>query len=558
MKRYFWLFAVVILSIPSFITLLRPGMHNIQDDMQYFRIYEMNKCFDDVQIPCRWVPDMGFGFGYPLYIYYSPGPYYVGVLLHNLGLQYIDVVKLLFVSGFLVSGIAMYFLMKTLLSNNMVAFVSSMVYVYAPVRAVQVYVRGSLGEFLSMAIFPLLFLFTYRLVKNIGKYNILWLALAVCCQLLTHNLMSLAFFPILGFWTLLIMFLEKNYKATIKILWGFGLGFGMSAFFVVPIIFERSYVHLDSMVGGYFDYRAHFVNLYQLFISNHWGYGSSRLGPGDDLSMSVGQVSWILALVAVMFAIKKYRRDLSKSLVVLLLAGISLFIIFLSHERSAFIWEKFRILVMFQFPWRFLVISTFLLSILSGYFVSYLNDRIRFLLVLVVVGSLFVLYGSFFRPQRWLSVGDKELLSGSEFLKQQTASIFDYLPVSAVLPPNYKAPDYPEVISGKIDIGNYEKGSNYQRGLFDVKSDEAKVRLPLFDFPGMVVTDNKEPVYFDHSDCSNQDYCFGQISFTLKNGNHYVEVKLKSTRVRLVGDLLTLISFLGLLYCLIFKRSLLK
>ena len=29
------------------------------DDVQVIRLYEMNKCFTDHQLPCRWVPDLG-------------------------------------------------------------------------------------------------------------------------------------------------------------------------------------------------------------------------------------------------------------------------------------------------------------------------------------------------------------------------------------------------------------------------------------------------------------------------------------------------------------------
>ena len=57
MKSGIWLLVTLLLTIPAFLALLRPGIHNIQDNMQYFRIYEMDKCLADGQIPCRWVPD---------------------------------------------------------------------------------------------------------------------------------------------------------------------------------------------------------------------------------------------------------------------------------------------------------------------------------------------------------------------------------------------------------------------------------------------------------------------------------------------------------------------
>ena len=42
------------------------------DDVQIIRLYEINKCIIDHQIPCRWVPDLGGLYGYPIFNYYAP------------------------------------------------------------------------------------------------------------------------------------------------------------------------------------------------------------------------------------------------------------------------------------------------------------------------------------------------------------------------------------------------------------------------------------------------------------------------------------------------------
>ena len=51
------------------------------DDVEMIRLYEMDQCFKDHQIPCRWVPDLGGIYGYPLFNYYAPLPYYFGELI---------------------------------------------------------------------------------------------------------------------------------------------------------------------------------------------------------------------------------------------------------------------------------------------------------------------------------------------------------------------------------------------------------------------------------------------------------------------------------------------
>ena len=85
-----WYVLIVIFTIPTVWNLLKPGFFPMQDDLQAFRVQQMDKCLDDFQIPCRWVPDAGYRYGYPQFNYYPPFPYYVGVILHRVGFQYID------------------------------------------------------------------------------------------------------------------------------------------------------------------------------------------------------------------------------------------------------------------------------------------------------------------------------------------------------------------------------------------------------------------------------------------------------------------------------------
>ncbi|MCX6705300.1 MAG: hypothetical protein NT162_03115 [Candidatus Woesebacteria bacterium] len=88
-KRLIPIFVLIMLIFPTFSKLLQPGFFSMQDDLQAFRVYEMDKCFDDFQIPCRWVPDAGYQYGYPQFNFYPPLPYYLGAGLHRIGFQYI-------------------------------------------------------------------------------------------------------------------------------------------------------------------------------------------------------------------------------------------------------------------------------------------------------------------------------------------------------------------------------------------------------------------------------------------------------------------------------------
>lgn len=537
---------LLILIIPSFFSLIRPGFFWMQDDLQAFRIQQMDKCFADFQIPCRWVPDPGYQYGYPQFNYYPPSVYYLGEIFHLTGMQFIDAVKILFILGFILSALTCFIFLKSLF-GEWPAFVGAFLYTYTPYKAVDVYVRGALSEFWAFVFFPLIFWSIYMLIKTDKWKYFIWMGLSIGLLLITHSLMSMIFLPIAGVWALLWIILEKRWQIMFKIAGGFILGFILAGFFVLPIAFEKQYSHSESMLGGYFDYRQHFVDIQQLFISNHWGYGSSYLGPGDDLSLSVGQIQFFLSIVAVILSIVFFKKNKKNSIMVFVLFLTNLGVLFLTHQKSSFIWDKISLLVWLQFPWRILADNVFILSILTAaavYLIPYKKYLIYIIGGIIIVTCIF--YGSFFKPLRWLDISDKEKFSGELWEKQLTISIFDYLPIYAKLPPITKAPEFPEIMSGKANFVYYKKGSNYQIGEIEVL-EKVNIRLPLFDFPGMKVFDNNKVISHNHSDCRKQEFCLGLISFDLERGNHTIKAVLTNTWIRTIGNYLTVLGALILL-----------
>jgi len=541
-KKIVWFVVLLALLLPVYFRLIRPGFFFMQDDLQAFRIQQVDKCFMDGQFPCRWVPDAGYGYGYPQFIYYPPLAYYLGEGLHLMGFQFIDAVKALFVIGYILSAWGMFLLVSKVVKNRWSGLVSAILYTYVPYKAVEVYVRGAMSEFWSLVWFPFLFLFSHELIKERKLKSFISLSLAVGFQFLTHTLMSMIFFPVLGLWVVFWLIVEKR-KIRDYLTVGFSglLGVGLASFFVVPMLFERQCVHLESMLGGYFDYRAHFVSIGKLLFDFRWGYGSSGF-PMEILNLSIGLPQWVLGVLAFLLAIKNFRKNRTLSLLTILLFLITLFVAFMIHQRSSFIWTVLPTLHFMQFPWRFLSVVVFLLAILGGMGIQKIGQKTWVLVALAVI-----IYAGFFKPRTWYNITDTDKFSGESWQKQQTISIFDYTPIYAKLPPPSKAPEVPEVLEGKVDFVNYIKGSNWQRGILKVESDEAVLRLPLFDFPGMLITVDGTKVDHWHNDCRNEPYCMGLITMKVSKGSREVEARLTSTWPRKTGDMVSVISWVTLI-----------
>lgn len=548
---------LIILIVPTFFSLIRPGYFPMHDDLQAFRIHQMNKCFEDFQIPCRWVPDMGYQYGYPQFNYYPPSVYYLGEAFHLVGFQFIDSAKIIFALGLIISALTMYLFLKDFLSK-WPAFIGALVYSYIPYKAVSVYVRGSLNEFWTLAFYPLLFWSSLKIIKKGGRKNIAFFAISTALILLTHNLMTLIFLPVLGTWILLNIILEKNWKSLIPIISGGILGIGLAAFFTLPVFFEQKYAHLETLVGGYFDYRQHFVSFYQLFISNYWGYDSSLFGIDDGMSLSTGQIQVMGAILAFILAAINFKKFKKLSTITFALVVLELGVLFMIHQRSSPIWTLFEdVLIFVQFPWRFLSISVFLLSILCAigvFFIQKLDLKILKLNAALIYGLVILLaciafYLPFFKPNKWYDITDADKFSGQSWEKQLTISIFDYLPIYAEFPPTAPAPKNPQVLEGDANFGESKIGSNFKSWEVNVVQ-PSLLRSPVFDFPGMNVFIDGKKVDHWNNDCRNEEFCHGLITFNSEPGHHEILIKLSNTPVRSLGNIITLFSFMILVILL--------
>lgn len=541
----FWLVLISLFSVGAIFQLLKPGYFYMQDDLQAFRIQQLDKCITDFQIPCRWVPDAGYRYGYPQFNFYPPLVYYLGEAVHKMGFQFIDSVKIMFVLGYLLSSYAMYFLVRRL-TTPALGFVSAILFTYVPYKALEVYVRGALSEFWALIFFPLIFLFIFKVIKEKGYINIICLSLSLAGLITTHFLSTLMFAIPALIWAIYWLYMEKKWDRVKHLIISGILGVGLSAFYLLPVIFERKFVHMDTLLMGYFDWRKHFVGLFRLLISREWGYGSSGF-PDEKLNISTGLVQWVGAILAGLIALVGYKKNKKIALAIIVLLITELATLFIIHPRSNFIWEEITALQWLQFPWRFLAVSIFILSVIVGLSLSLISKKYAVLFGTLLVFLSIIINIGFFKPREWYQITDGDKFSGESWEKQLTISIFDYLPIYALLPPIQEAPQLPEVLEGKVEFENYQKGSDFQKGKLTVYED-AVIRLPLFDFPGMRVIANGEVIAHKNNDCRKQEFCLGLITFSLPKGEFSILVELTNTKIRTLGNFVTVISIFILIF----------
>lgn len=427
MKRaHIFILIIFLLSIPTFWQMLTPGIFSMQD-FHLFRLIEFDKCIRALQIPCRWAPDAGAGYGEPVFNFYGQFVYVFGELFHLINFSKVDSLKITFIFSLVGSAISMFFLAKKIWKNNFSALVSSIVYLYAPYRAVDVWVRGALPEAFAFIFFPLIILFFEKYLDKRKLRDLLIFSLVFGFLICTHNLSVILFLPFLIIWIIFRFIQMREPKVFIYLFFGGILSFLLSAFYVLPVIFESKFVDINSTTVGYFDWRAHFVTIRQLFIERNWGYGGSTWGNEDGFSLAVGYVQYTIPIIAGVIIV--LRRKHRESIMFWVLIIIGIIGLFLTHNKSTFIWNNLEFMKYIQFPWRFLTVSVFSLALASGKIVQQLENRnIQISLAGVVIIITILLNFNFFKPDIWYAVGDGYFMTGEKWTEAQFASIKDYWP----------------------------------------------------------------------------------------------------------------------------------
>jgi len=549
----------------------------MHDDLQMMRQLEMEKCFADRQIPCRWVQDMGYGFGFPLFNFYPPLPYLIGQGIRFLGFSFVDTVKITFALSFIVSGVSMYLLAKEFFPENfnfkgrkisLGALVSAIFYIWAPYHAVDVYVRGAMNEAWALSFFPLIFWSVYRLVmcnKRETRRWIILLALAYSALLTSHNLMVLIFTPVLAGWVLIHLWRKSRWSRLPKIIISGIWALGLAAFFTLPALAENKFTQVRGQLEGYYDYTAHFVSLRQLLISRFWGYGPSVwIDAEDGMSFQIGHIHWILSLIIggwLIFLIIQSRKKLIKSFREsnFLLPSFYLFVVgwfsaFMTHLRAIGIYKAIPILSLIQFPWRFLTMVIFAFSFISGVTVIiFENKKVRSWTIGLLVAGLVIFNWNYFLPRdgKMGALTDEEKFSGAAWDLQQTAGIYDYLTIYAEMAPNAPRDKIAEIIQGEGEIYNSQDGTSWAEFDIGVRSDIAQVRIGIFKFPGWkVFIDGKEVENFVAGDEK-----WGRMYVEVPKGEHKIRAEFTNTPVRAASNFISLSSWLGLFTFLVLKRK---
>ena len=141
----------------------------------------------------RIISNLCNNFGYSWNLFYSPVTAYLPLVFKLLGVSFAVCIKLfMFVVVFL-SGYFMYLFTKKLTGNNNIAIISGVMYILAPYRFTDMYIRNALAETTSFVYLPLIFWGMYNLFNNYKDSSEVYIPLILGSAglLLTHSVIAM-------------------------------------------------------------------------------------------------------------------------------------------------------------------------------------------------------------------------------------------------------------------------------------------------------------------------------------------------------------------------------
>lgn len=473
--------------------LFRPGFIVSDDgDWMIIRLSAFFQNLADGQFPVRFLGRLNQSYGYPVANFLYPGFLYVGSLIHLLGFSFVDSIKLVLVGSVAGAAVFIYAWLRRHFSSYG-SLLGALSFLGAPYLLFDMYTRGSVGEVYALC-------WAAMGMYSIGAKKPWLFALAIALLITGHNTIAMLSIGLFVLYLLKIQAIREYFYPLL-------LGFGMSAFFWFPALYERQYVLFDS-----------------IRISEPKGY---FISPG---SLHLVGFVFLTALVVSFFIQKKEKF---KSFV----TGAFIVSTLLATSVSAVIWNQNFFAKLIQFPYRWLSLGL----LLGPWIVAYVIDGMKHTPKRVFIATIAVLWlaGTLNTITR---IRYKIEPEGYYTTNEATTTVHDeYMPRWVLSPPKERSSERLIFYNGKGTITPNTQSTQY----FDMRIEaleDSVIQINTIYYPGWGVSLNDRPVEIDYHNPE------GLMRVNVPKGNHRLLAAFRETVPRFMADLVAVVS--GILFLL--------
>jgi len=431
MKKIVIFITLLVLTFTIGKNLLPYGdrMFDFHDESQAARVQQFVLNLKNLQIPPRIAPNMSFNLGYPVFNHYAPFSYWVTSFINLIGFDIADSLKLSFLLAIILSFFFCFLFLREFFDFKS-SILAAVLYASSPWMAVEIFIRGNLGEVWFMALLPIIFWVIYKNSQSQKPFIFILTSLVLSFGLTVHNVLSVILVPMVFIFILLLPNVKKNLLSLF-------FGFLLSAYFLIPGVLELSSTIASTRVDS-LGYPDQLLCAWQLWTTPFWGYGGSSPGCIDGMSFMLGKPQILTGLIGfiglIIYLIKNKSKEsiIKKRLIIYMLivtAGTTFMTTYYSYSISKLLSPYIGWI---QFPWRLLPISLFGLSfIASGIFIPKKFNKLSFFLIILAIIVPFYNSKFFLKDTINKTRYNNNFLSEWYIEKAVAYKVSEYLPKSA-------------------------------------------------------------------------------------------------------------------------------
>ena len=452
------IFAIVI-SIPM---LSQDFNIYVDDGIQHIaRLMGTMQSIEEGQVMPVIMSNFCNGFGYSWNLFYSPITAYIPLIFRIFTSSFELMLKLFIVLVGFLSGISMYEFVNKISKNRYAGLLSAIIYICAPYRLTDMYMRMAVSELTSFIFLPIVFHGMYNIfncdeqnkANNIKKQenNVqdnelnkdndndetkrskriylkksLLLTLGASGLILTHSVIAMYTAIICFIYLLTNIKKLKNKQILQALAINILLIVLITSFYTVPLLEHKLTTDYEVFKPGRME-RTEALIYYKVDLIDLIYTGN------DAMSYEIGLIS-IIGLVLTILAHKKVDKNIRKLYWFSLITGIVCVIMSL----RIFPFEKLpSILKLIQFTYRLLEFSSFFFAVIAGinYSLVIKDFKLKDVLVLGILAFLFIvpLYRNINFEKQW----SEEKLWPAVGVNENTGRVhagcatFEYLPSKA-------------------------------------------------------------------------------------------------------------------------------
>jgi hypothetical protein len=399
-----------------------------------YRLPVLDHAFKDGSLWPRYPVATVFGYGSPLFNFYSPSSLYPMHLLHLLGMSYLNAWLAGMALYVLIAAGGAYLLGRTW-GGGAVGVVTAAAYVYSPYFIYDFLWRGTTSETAALALLPWVLWAIKTQADHPTRRTFLAVILSLALFVTMHNITTVHGGVLIGLYALFVVMTSRDWKlAGMRVFGALAIGALLAAFFWFPAIRENPNVKIDAITAALpeIDVTRNLISAWSAFQLPYPADPSLQQPP---FAVSLGWPQLLLGLLALLTL--RFQPPRVRGLLILAAIGVAL-LVFMLTPASAPLWQAIPFIGYSQYPTRLLGPASLLLALLAGYGVHRVASRAlrldgKLLAVGVPVGLIILYtlplgvrtYLPEYQPQNVVDALDFEVESG--FVG--SSSFGEYVPV---------------------------------------------------------------------------------------------------------------------------------